>query len=180
MNKNEIKKFLELEEVKTINNIKQERNKELENLKEKASNEALKGLNLNEIEVDAKLLLNKFKQIEIYLEKNTIYTCDAAHAIKASEYLESMINTGFEKDIKESINARWRETSQPEINYKKQKEQIRDEYTKLKGNISAMTGVQATEYLKELGFKIPEINIVKNEVMSPINISLLKELRGEI
>jgi hypothetical protein len=180
MNKIQIKKFLESEEETTIENIRNIRNREVEKLKEKIVIESLKGLDVKELEIEIKTLLKELKQIDMYFEKSDSYSYYNSYTRQATYYLESLLNRGgLEKDILKTLNKKSYMSDKPTVKYEAQREQIRNEYTKLKGNISSMTGAQATEYLKELGFKIPETNVVKNEVMSTINISLLKELRGE-
>jgi hypothetical protein len=180
MNKIQIKKFIEEERIKTIKNAKQKATEEINRIKEQEAEESLKSISVYELEIDIEKLLGKLKNIQTYFDRNKNYTYNCSRISNAMDYLQTSLNKGIKKDIQDSIDTKAYMRFEPYSKFDNQKAVINEEFSKILGNVSSMTGVKATEYLKELGFEIPEENVTKNEIMAPINIALLKELRGGI
>ena len=170
MNKQDILKFLKNKEDEAITKIKAKCSKELDQLQE----DVIKDMNINFEDIDelAEYMLDHLQPIVEKIQSQPLWQNHSrvSNFVKVVQVLKDHgIKDMIQKDI----------YTTPRTNLKCIREMqnsldlVVNEHKKVVGNIEDMRGPEATKYLTELGFKLPQSRYKKTEQLEHIDKSKL-------
>jgi len=180
MNKRDIRKWLENMESKLKNKSRDKERESIGELKLKK----IKAMpsykdfekiskSITDLSDSIDELNSEFEHIEGFSKShndfnNMVYLINRLETKGLDNYLVSKLSISYDHDLK------CHKIGMDERNA------IGTEFIKLRGNIKAMSGKEATVYLKGLGFDMPDkpkVEEVKNEILAPINMNVLNKLK---
>lgn len=177
MNKNEIKKFLKNKEIQMLKSSRiAEREATIEYINKEIDNCGIDS-DLEKIISMVDEFLPVIYRVENKLSgMKQLKTQDNITALKW--YFKRIYNESndIKGHIAKNTYTKYNEILPTEKKYSKEREELSREFNKIRGNISAMNGKQATEYLQGLGFELEKEEKEKNEILSPVNMNVIKKL----